>query len=168
LHSDQVPDYLRDNYAAVSDELLAGVRGSFDAAGGVKSLRLHGDLHAGNVLWTDAGPHLVDFDDACTGPAIQDLWMFLSGDRAYMTACLADLLAGYCQFNDFNPRELHLVEALRSLRIIHHVAWIARRWSDPAFPRAFPAFAETRFWEEHLNTLREQIDRLQEPVLIWD
>ncbi|MCG2635459.1 MAG: serine/threonine protein kinase, partial [Gammaproteobacteria bacterium] len=168
MQCDLVPDYLRQNYGVLTAELLEQVRAQFARCSGVAQIRLHGDLHPGNVLWTEAGPHLVDFDDARTGPAIQDLWMFLSGDRAYMTARLADLLAGYCEFCDFDPLELHLIEALRTLRMIHHVAWIARRWSDPAFPRAFPGFLEPRFWEDHIHNLREQVELLQQPVLVWD
>ncbi|KRT57930.1 Phosphotransferase enzyme family protein, partial [endosymbiont of Ridgeia piscesae] len=114
------------------------------------------------------GPHIVDLDDARMGPAIQDLWMFLSGDRLYASARLADLLEGYTQFRDFNPRELHLIEPLRTLRMMHYAAWIARRWKDPAFPRAFPHFGSANFWGEHILTLREQAAALDEPTLVWD
>ena len=130
-------------------------------------IRLHGDCHPGNILWTERGVHIVDFDDARMGPAIQDLWMFLSGDRAYMTAGLADLLEGYTRFFAFNPSELHLVEALRTLRMIHYAAWIAARWQDPAFPMAFPWFDSVNYWEDHILTLREQAALLDEPPLVW-
>jgi Ser/Thr protein kinase RdoA (MazF antagonist) len=134
----------------------------------VANIRLHGDCHPGNILWTDDGPHIVDFDDARTGPAIQDLWMFLSGDRSYMTARLADLLEGYTQFYDFNPAELHLVEALRTMRLIHYAAWLARRWEDPAFPLAFPWFNSMNYWEDQILILREQAALMNEPALVWD
>ena len=133
-----IPPDLRDAYAACATQALDGVRRCFERAGDVRMLRLHGDCHAGNVLWTDAGPHFVDFDDSRMGPAMQDLWMLLSGERADMARQLADVLAGYEDFCEFDPRELHLVEALRTLRLIHYAAWLARRWDDPAFPAAFP------------------------------
>ena len=133
-----VPDDLREAYGSVSAMALAGVRRCYERSGNVRPLRLHGDCHASNVLWTQDGPHFVDFDDARTGPAMQDLWMLLSGDRAAMTRQLADVLAGYEDFAELDRRELHLVEALRTLRLLHYSAWIARRWDDPAFPAAFP------------------------------
>jgi Ser/Thr protein kinase RdoA (MazF antagonist) len=135
------------------------------ACGAVKQLRLHGDCHVGNVLWTDAGPHFVDFDDSRMGPAIQDLWMLLSGERAEMTRQLSDILAGYEDFYDFDPRELLLVEALRTLRLIHYAAWIARRWDDPAFTVAFPWFNTQRYWQDRILELREQIALMDEPPL---
>ncbi|MBV1961556.1 MAG: serine/threonine protein kinase [Immundisolibacteraceae bacterium] len=168
LKSALLPDYLRDSYAAVSANLLEQVEAVLAQVGGLQLIRLHGDLHPGNLLWNDAGPHLVDFDDAINGPAIQDLWMFLSGDRQYMNARLGDLLVGYEQFMEFDSRQLILIEALRTLRMIHHVGWIAQRWSDPAFPIAFPAVSSTGFWEMHINTLQEQTEQLQQPPLIWD
>src|SRR4029077_12709091 len=137
---DFVPPDLMDAYRTVSEMALAGVHHCFARAGVTRTLRLHGDCHAGNVLWTDDGPHFVDFAEARTGPAVQDLWMLLSGDRAAMTRQLSDLLSGYEDFHDFAPRELHLLEALRPLRLIHYSAWLARRWDDPAFPAAFPWF----------------------------
>jgi Ser/Thr protein kinase RdoA (MazF antagonist) len=131
----------------------------------VKGLRLHGDCHVGNVLWTDQGPHFVDFDDSRMGPAIQDLWMLLSGERADMTRQLSDILVGYEDFYDFDPRELYLVEALRTLRLIHYAAWIARRWDDPAFTVAFPWFNTQRYWQDRILELREQIALMDEPPL---
>ncbi len=128
-------------------------------------MRLHGDCHAGNILWTDDGPHFVDLDDARTGPAVQDLWMLLSGDRAAVSRQLSDVLAGYEDFAEFDTRELQLVEALRTLRIMHYAAWLARRWDDPAFPCAFPWFNTQRYWEEHILQLREQIAAMSEPPL---
>ncbi len=163
-----LPRELEIAYRTLAEDLLRGVRSCYARAGQLTNLRLHGDCHLGNILWRDAGPHIVDFDDARTGPAIQDLWMFLSGERSYMTARLADLLEGYTQFRDFDPRELHLNEALRSLRMLHYAAWLARRWEDPAFPRAFPWFNTQRYWEEHILHLREQAANMEEPPLVWD
>ena len=165
LAHDFLPPDLTEVYRTVSEMALAGVRHCFERAGDVRTLRLHGDCHAGNVLWTGDGPHFVDFDDARTGPAVQDLWMLLSGDRAAMTGQLADLLAGYEDFHDFDARELHLVEALRTLRLIHYAAWIARRWNDPAFPAAFPWFNTQRYWQDRILELREQIAAMDEPPL---
>lgn len=168
LENNFIPEYLLEAYTSVTSDLIRQVERSFENAGDFKNIRLHGDCHPSNILWTDDGPHIVDFDDARTGPAIQDLWMFLSGDRQYMTERLADLLEGYTQFYDFDPSELHLAEALRTLRIIHYTSWIASRWHDPAFPRAFPWFDTTRYWEDHVLALREQAALLNERPLVWD
>lgn len=165
LEHDFIPAELVEVYRGVVAQALDGVRRCFDRAGTVRSLRLHGDCHVGNVLWTDAGPHFVDFDDSRMGPAIQDLWMLLSGERADMTRQFSDLLAGYEDFYDFDPRELHLVEALRTLRLVHYAAWIARRWDDPAFPVAFPWFNTQRYWQDRILELREQIALMDEPPL---
>jgi Ser/Thr protein kinase RdoA (MazF antagonist) len=160
-----IPADLSEAYRSVVAQALDGVRRCFDRAGKVPTLRLHGDCHAGNVLWTDSGPHFVDFDDSRMGPAVQDLWMLLSGERADMTRQLADVLAGYEDFYDFDPRELHLVEALRTLRLIHYAAWLARRWDDPAFPAAFPWFNSQRYWQDRILELREQIALMDEGPL---
>ncbi|MDP5238111.1 serine/threonine protein kinase [Uliginosibacterium sp. 31-16] len=165
LASPHLPADLREAYRAALTGALDGVRASFERAGEVRQLCLHGDCHPGNVLWTDAGPHFVDFDDSCMGPAVQDLWMLLSGERGEMTRQLCDLVAGYEDFADFNPREVGLIEALRTLRLIHHAAWLARRWEDPAFPVAFPWFNTRGWWEEHIGTLRDQVPRMAEPWL---
>jgi len=165
LAHDFIPSELVEVYRGVVAQALDGVRRCFDRAGAVQTLRLHGDCHIGNVLWTDDGPHFVDFDDSRMGPAIQDLWMLLSGERAEQTQQLGDLLAGYEDFYDFDPRELHLVEALRTLRLIHYAAWIARRWDDPAFPTAFPWFNTQRYWQDRILELREQIALMDEPPL---
>jgi Ser/Thr protein kinase RdoA (MazF antagonist) len=161
-----IPEHLVSGYEAIVDELLDEIARIFDEVGALRELRIHGDCHPGNVLWTDDGPHFVDLDDCMNGPAVQDLWLFLSGSREEMAAQIGDLLEGYCQFSDFDYRELRLVEALRTLRIIHYTAWIARRWSDPAFPRAFPWFTENKYWEEHVLTLREQRAALDEPLRV--
>jgi len=148
------------------DQALAGVERCYQRAGHVALLRLHGDCHAGNVLWTDGGPHFVDFDDSRMGPAIQDLWMLLSGDAGSMAAQWERIREGYETFRDFDPRELHLIEALRTLRLIHYSAWIAQRWDDPAFPPAFPFFDSPRYWEDRILELREQIAAMDEPPLL--
>ncbi|MCU0898136.1 MAG: serine/threonine protein kinase [Burkholderiales bacterium] len=160
-----IPPDLLPAWTSVADQALDGVRRAFDRAGETRTLRLHGDCHAGNVLWTDDGPHFVDFDDSRMGPAVQDLWMLLAGDRATMTRQLADVLAGYEDFHEFDPRELHLVEALRTLRLIHYSAWLARRWDDPAFPAAFPWFNTQRYWQDRVLELREQVALMDEPPL---
>jgi Ser/Thr protein kinase RdoA (MazF antagonist) len=159
-----VSDDVAGRWQALADEALAACRSACDATD-ARALRLHGDCHPGNVLWSDAGPHFVDLDDAVTGPAVQDLWMLLSGDRAAMTRQLLDVLEGYEAFMDFDWRELRLVEPLRTLRMLHHSAWIARRWSDPAFPIAFPWFASPAYWADQCTRLREQLEALAEPPL---
>lgn len=160
-----LPADLKETYRSVVEQALDGVRRCFDRAGECRILRLHGDCHGGNVLWTDDGPHFVDFDDSRMGPAIQDLWMMLSGERADMVRQMCDLLAGYEDFFDFEPRELHLVEALRTLRLIYYSSWLARRWDDPAFPLAFPWFNTQRYWQDRVLELREQIPLMQEAPL---
>jgi Ser/Thr protein kinase RdoA (MazF antagonist) len=169
LDSGFIPADLVDAWRTVADMALAGVRRAFARAGGVATLRVHGDVHAGNVLWSIAavggGPHFVDFDDARQAPAAQDLWMLLSGPRASMEHQLAKLLEGYEQFRAFDRRELHLVEALRTLRLVHYSAWIAARWGDPAFPVAFPWFGTNRYWQDRILELREQVALMDEEPL---
>ncbi|HAT29565.1 MAG TPA: serine/threonine protein kinase [Janthinobacterium sp.] len=160
-----IPPELLAAYSSVAQQALDGVRRCYARAGVIAPLRLHGDCHAGNVLWTDAGPHFVDFDDSRMGPPIQDLWMMLSGERADMVRQMGDILAGYEDFCDFDPRQLYLVEALRTLRLIHYSAWLARRWDDPAFPVAFPWFNTQRYWQDRILELREQIALMDEPPL---
>lgn len=137
----------------------------FEEAAGWQRLRLHGDCHVGNLLWRD-GPHFVDLDDCVTGPAVQDLWMLLSGDRQEQTAQLSALVDGYEQLRDFDRRELRLIEALRTLRIVQHSAWIARRWEDPAFPIAFPSFESPSYWAQQTTLLAEQLDAMAAPSLL--
>ena len=171
-----VPAPLDEVWAGVVDSALEGVRRCEERAGAsvrTSLIRLHGDCHAGNVLWTqedansdtEPGPHFVDFDDSRMGPALQDLWMLLSGSREDMTRQLADVLAGYEQFCDFDRRELARLEGLRTLRMIHYSAWIARRWDDPAFPAAFPWFGSAHYWQNQILALREQIAAMDEPAL---
>ncbi len=160
-----LPDYLAPKYEAVTAELLREVgRRTRNWRGAVLG-RILGDCHRGNILWTEQGPHFVDLDDCVTGPAIQDLWMLLAGSPAEMRAQLTDVLEGYEQFLPFDRRELALIESLRALRMIHYSAWLARRWDDPAFPRAFPWFAEPRYWEQHYRSLDEQLAAVLEPAL---
>ncbi|MDO9597667.1 MAG: serine/threonine protein kinase [Azoarcus sp.] len=168
LAHDFIPPDLLPAWKSTSEQALDGVRRCFERAGAVRKLRLHGDCHMGNVLWQQGeggGPQFVDFDDARSGPAVQDLWMLLSGEREEQSAQLAHILAGYEDFMAFAPRELHLVEALRTLRLIHYSAWIARRWDDPAFPAAFPWFDTQRYWQDRILELREQIALMDEPPL---
>lgn len=173
LAQDCIPADLRPAWQAAADMAIDGVRRCYERAGDVTMLRLHGDCHRGNLLWIepdqarggDPGPHFVDFDDSRTGPAVQDLWMLLEGDRASMQSQLADIVAGYEDFAEFSPRELHLVEALRTLRLLHYSAWLASRWNDPAFPAAFPWFGTARYWQDRILELREQIALMDEPPL---
>lgn len=165
LASGLLPDELRPAWEGISAQALDGVRRLYATAGALSELRLHGDCHPGNVLWTDAGPHFVDLDDARSGPAVQDLWMLLSGAREEMQAQLTAVLRGYRAFRPFDGRELALVEALRTLRLLHYSAWIARRWDDPAFPRNFPWFGSTRYWQDRILELREQVALMQEEPL---
>jgi len=162
LGSGWIPPHLEIAYQSVTDDLLSVIGERFVAAGSIRWRRLHGDCHCGNVLWTDDGPHFVDLDDCLMGPAIQDLWMLLSGSGEEMAQQLGELLAGYTQFEDFDFSERRLIEPLRTLRIIHYAAWLARRWDDPAFPLAFPWFGETRYWEQHILDLREQLSTIHE------
>lgn len=160
-----IPGDLLAAWQSVVQQALEGVRHCYMRAGTVHTLRLHGDCHTGNVLWTEGGPHFVDFDDARLGPAVQDLWMLLSGEGSEMSRQLSCVLEGYQDFYDFNTKELHLVEALRTLRLIHYSAWIAQRWHDPAFPIAFPWFNTQRYWQDRILELREQIALMHEPPL---
>jgi len=162
---DFIPLDIETAYRSVIDQALQGVRQCFERAGKVSHIRLHGDCHVGNVLWTDDGPHFVDFDDSRMGPAVQDLWMLLSGERDEMVGQLSDVLSGYEDFCDFDARELHLIEALRTLRLIHYSAWLAQRWTDPAFKRAFPWFNTQIYWQDRILELREQIALMDEPPL---
>jgi Ser/Thr protein kinase RdoA (MazF antagonist) len=165
LSTDHVPPDALTVWRATAEAALAQVRKAFDSASSTRRLRLHGDCHLGNILWTDAGPHFVDLDDAVTGPAVQDLWMLLSGNRAERTRQLGAVLDGYEQFMDFDRRELALIEPLRTLRMIHHSAWIARRWKDPAFPIAFPWFESPSYWMEQATRLRDQLEAMAKKPL---
>jgi Ser/Thr protein kinase RdoA (MazF antagonist) len=144
----------------VSDAVTTHIEATFARVGATRSLRLHGDCHLGNVLWRDEGPHVVDLDDACTGPAVQDLWMLVSGDATTMAQQLRWLLQGYRQFMPFDERELALIEPLRTLRMLRHSAWLAQRWTDPAFTAAFPWFGTAAYWSQQTTQLREQLEAM--------
>ena len=168
LAHDFVPVDLRAAYESTARDVLARVEQRWEEAGRFRRLRLHGDCHAGNILWTETnpgGPHFVDLDDARMGPAVQDIWMWLSGEREAQQGQLAAIIAGYREFNDFNPAELALIEPLRTLRIMHYAGWLARRWDDPTFPQNFPFFNTQRYWQDHILALREQAAALDEPPL---
>ena len=160
-----LPPHLEEAFSTLAEHLLESIAAAFDRAGSVRRIRLHGDCHPGNILWRDDQAHFVDLDDCLTGPAIQDLWMLISGERADREQQLGWLIEEYRRFHDFDPRELHLIEALRTLRMIYYQAWLARRWDDPAFPAAFPWFGEDRHWETVIGQLREQLGELAEPPL---
>lgn len=159
-----IPPELAPAYNSLCVDLLAAIEEIF-AGASFSLIRTHGDCHGGNILWRDETPHFVDLDDTRMAPAIQDLWMFLSGDRNQQTAQISEIADGYNEFYDFDPRQLPLVEALRSLRIMHYSAWLARRWQDPAFPHNFPWFNSQRYWSDHILELREQLALLNEPPL---
>ena len=159
-----IPESLRPSYETLGADLIRRLERIF-ADAEYTPIRLHGDCHPGNILWRDDAPHFVDFDDARNGPAVQDLWMLLSGEREQQTAQLSEIVEGYQEFCDFNFAELNLIEALRSLRIMNYSAWLARRWQDPAFPKSFPWFNTERYWGEHILELREQLAALDEPPL---
>ena len=152
-------------YESLSQDLINRVQQRFDEHGALNLLRIHGDCHPGNILWKDNTPNFVDFDDTMMGPAMQDLWMMLAGDRNQRQAQLLELAEGYNEFYDFKANELPLVESLRTLRIMNYSAWLARRWEDPAFPQSFPWFNTQRYWSEHILELREQLAALDEPSL---
>jgi len=165
LENDFIPGTLRQAYETLSQDLVGKIQDIFKSVGKLTTLRIHGDCHPGNVLWRDDTPNFVDFDDAMQGPAIQDLWMMLSGDRDQRQGQLLELVEGYNEFYDFRVSELVLIEALRTMRIMHYSAWLARRWQDPAFPLSFPWFNTERYWAEHVLELREQMWALDEPPL---
>ncbi len=162
-----VPASLEEAYKGIVEYLFDNVMACFERAGNIQDIRLHGDFHPANVLVAGDRLHIVDLDDARTGPPVQDLWMFLSGDRDEQTPQLATLLDGYQEFRNVDARELNLIEALRTLRIMHYSAWLARRWEDPAFKLAFPWFNSHRYWDDHILSLREQAALMEEPPLEW-
>lgn len=159
-----IPDSLKPAYETLARDLLHRLD-SIKKQNTFNPIRVHGDCHCGNILWRNEAPHFVDFDDTAMAPAIQDLWMLLSGDRNSQTLQMAEILEGYSEFMDFNPAELNLVEYYRTLRLLHYSGWLARRWDDPAFPMAFTWFNTERYWAEHILELREQLAALDEPPL---
>lgn len=160
-----IPSDLEMAYRTTAEDVVSAIKSRFDAVGPLRQLRLHGDCHVGNVIWTEQGPTFLDLDDCVMGPAVQDLWMLLSGDRRDMEMQLSILMEGYEQFFEFDPAQLLLVDALRSMRMLNYSAWLARRWNDPAFPMAFPWFNTPRYWEEQILSLREQLSAFDEPAL---
>ena len=166
LGSALLPEALTEQYARLSAQLLERIERVYDEAAPVAQIRVHGDCHLGNLLWGEQGPRFVDLDDCAMGPRIQDLWMLLSGSPAEQQSQWAELLEGYEQFGRLEYSELRLIEPLRALRMLHHAAWVCERWSDPAFPRAFPWFGEARHWEGYLNDLAEQMAAIDEPPLL--
>lgn len=161
IENNFIPAYLKEAYSHTVTEVLSKIEQRFLQVHNMKYIRLHGDLHAGNVLWCDEGPHIVDLDDCMMGPAIQDIWMLLAGNEEQRRIQLDAILYGYEQFHEFNYSELHLIEALRTLRQLHYSSWLAKRWEDPAFPRYFPWFNTPHYWEEQLRNLQEQLSMLE-------
>jgi Ser/Thr protein kinase RdoA (MazF antagonist) len=157
-----LPIELRTAYVTLAEDLISRIDACYQPT---NQLRVHGDCHIGNILWRDETAHFVDLDDCSTAPAVQDLWMFLSGSRVHQTRQLDELLAGYNEFCDFNGAELGWIEALRTMRIMHYAAWLGRRWSDPAFPHSFPWFNDNRYWSDHILELREQLAVFDQPPL---
>jgi Ser/Thr protein kinase RdoA (MazF antagonist) len=165
LEHQWLPMHLERPFEQLAGQLLEAIEAGHERAGQVREIRLHGDCHPGNILWRDEQAHFVDLDDCLTGPAIQDLWMLVSGDREERSLQMGWLVEEYRRFHDFDARELHLIEPLRTLRMIYYQAWLARRWDDPAFPAAFPWFGEHRHWETVVEQLKEQLGEMAEPAL---
>ena len=165
LDNQWLPVHLEQAFERLGEQLLEAIRAGFERGGDFGTLRLHGDCHPGNILWRDDQAHFVDLDDCLTGPAIQDLWMLISGHSQERELQLGWLVEEYRRFNDFDTRELQLIEPLRTLRMLYYQAWLARRWDDPAFPAAFPWFADDRHWENIIEQLKEQLGELAEPAL---
>jgi len=160
-----IPAELKTSYDTLTRDILQLIEEKIAQVGDVREIRVHGDCHGGNMLWRDDAPHFVDFDDARMAPAIQDIWMLLSGGRSEQLSQLSEIIDGYSEFNDFQLKELQLVEVMRTLRIMNYAAWLARRWEDPAFPHSFTWFNTVKYWSEHILELREQFAALQEPGL---
>jgi Ser/Thr protein kinase RdoA (MazF antagonist) len=160
-----IPRALLPAYQSLTADLEKIVQSVYSEVQPGDLIRIHGDCHIGNILWRDETAHFVDFDDCCTGPAIQDLWMFLNGERHERQMQLSELVEGYSEFCDFDPRQIRWIETLRTLRLINYAAWLARRWEDPAFPRSFTWFNTERYWADHILELREQMSALQEEPL---
>jgi Ser/Thr protein kinase RdoA (MazF antagonist) len=166
LDAQVLPEHCDARYEAISGQLVNAIRAQWERHAEPRFIRLHGDCHLGNILWGKSGPLFVDLDDCLAGPAIQDLWMFLSGDGDDQRRQWNELMEGYQQFADFDHQQLPLIEALRAARMLNHAAWISERWADPAFPRAFPWFGEAVFWERHIGELAEQIELVSQPPML--
>ncbi len=160
-----IPRDLAPAYESLTADLEQQVKSVFREVQPEDFIRIHGDCHVGNILWRDNTAHFVDFDDCCAAPAMQDLWMFLNGERHDRQLQLSELVEGYSEFCDFDPRQIRWIETLRTLRLIHYAAWLGRRWKDPAFPRSFTWFNTERYWADHILELREQMSALQEEPL---
>ncbi|WOI36966.1 serine/threonine protein kinase [Alteromonas sp. CI.11.F.A3] len=160
-NSTLLPDHLKTAFFAILNPVISAASSAYKAT---DIIRLHGDCHPGNILWRD-GPTFVDLDDCRMGPAIQDLWMMLSGDRQQQLLQLDTLIEAYEEFQPFNTNQLALIEPLRAMRMVHYMAWLSRRWEDPAFPRAFPWFADDKYWEGQILALKEQLSAMQEAPL---
>ncbi len=164
LKENFIPASLIPAYETLSNDIIKKITSIWNSTT-FKPIRLHGDCHLGNILWRDELAHFVDFDDCMNGPAIQDIWLLLSGDRNQQTQQLIEIIEGYEEFCEFDPKEIKLIESLRTLRMMYYSAWLARRWSDPAFPMFFPWFNTERYWSDHILELREQLAILDEPPL---
>lgn len=164
LKSAFIPSYLMPAYTSLMEDLIEQVLTQYNGVE-FSTIRLHGDCHVGNILWKDDGPQFLDFDDSRMGPAVQDIWMLLSGSEDEQRLQLQEILEGYEEFYEFNKAEISLIESLRTMRLVHYAAWIAHRWTDPAFPMAFPWFGEPRYWEQHILELREQLSNLHHKPL---
>ena len=162
LENQFIPDYLKANFCTTVESALQKINRIVASIGQINQIRLHGDCHPGNVLWSESGPHIVDLDDCLMGPAIQDIWMLLSSEPMEMDLQLTRILRGYCEFHDFNPRERHLIEVFRTLRMLHYSGWLAKRWADPTFPLSFPWFNTAVYWQTQIINLNEQIELLDQ------
>ncbi len=160
-----IPRDLIPAYQSLTADLQRLVEPLYNEVQAEDLIRVHGDCHVGNILWRDDTAHFVDFDDCCVAPAIQDLWMFLNGERHDRQLQISELVEGYSEFCDFDPRQIRWIEALRTMRLTNYAAWLARRWEDPAFPRSFTWFNTERYWADHILELREQMSALQEEPL---
>ena len=165
LHQNFIPARLQASYNEVAQTLLKRIQNQW-LKYPATTIRLHGDCHRSNILWSDNEPLFVDFDDALNGPAVQDLWMLLSGDRPQQNLQLSTLLEGYEEYRDFDRNELRLIESLRSLRMLHYACWLAKRQNDPAFKIAFPGFGSDTYWQQHINDLKHQLIALENPPLL--
>ncbi len=165
IASNLVPMPIETAFYTILEQVIAATKESYQPI--TEGIRLHGDCHAGNILWTDAGPHFVDLDDARTGIAVQDIWMMLSGDRNQQELQLDTMLCGYEEFNSFDAKELHQIAPLKAMRLVNYMGWVAKRWQDPAFPRNFAWFAEQKYWEQQVLSLKEQLaDFAEKPLTL--
>ncbi len=165
IEGSYIPDHVHESYQVVSNELLKIIDTVYVDSESSDYIRVHGDCHVGNILWRDEAPHFIDFDDSRMAPAVQDIWMLLSGDRERQSAQLNEIIEGYNEFSEFPINQIKYIESLRTLRIMYFAAWLARRWDDPAFPHAFPWFNTTQYWEQHILDLREQLGEINAPSL---